>query len=374
MRKFLTAFLSVALLLTACSENTSNNEQNTIQNNISSAEQSSEYDPFADSDDDASAAEQSGGYDPFAGSDDDASTTVGKYNIGVEWEEGKELILDYAPTVSFRYYVDNSGKTTDFGLLLFVNGIRQPYRTEEESENKIMHTFDVNQDERKVQTIEFEPVAGEKGDDVLVEIVSMFQPSFIQTENSNYEFNHRISSLYPSRLSVTQETYLSEPKVCSEYEITPISDELRQEFNEMSSTGASSGNALDDSVHIETLKNNAFYTPKDLREGKGDSKPFTTNDSVTLCMYGGKSCKYRVSMYINHELVTGAFDGADYIDMTPSRDSICKKMIDLEKLNLSLEDYNHLYFIAVPFYTNDNFGERMVIKSASVTLDNSKQE
>ncbi len=360
MKKILTAFISAALLLTACSKNPS------------ATKPSSENDPFANANDNTSAAEQSIEYDPFAKSDENASTTVGKWGFGVEWEEGKELVLDYAPTVSFRYFVDNSGKTTDFGLLLFVNGIRQPYRTEENSENKIMHTFDVNQDERKVQTIEFEPVVGEKGDEVLVEIVTMFQPDFIQTENSNYEFNHRISSLYPSRLSVTQETDLSEPKVCSEYEITPISDELRQEFNEMSSTGASSGNALDNSVYIETLKNDVFYTPKDLQEVKYDSTPFTTNDSVTLCMYGGESCKYRVSMYINHELVTGAFDGADYIDMTPSRDSICKKRIDLEKLNLSLEDYNHLYFIAVPFYTNDNLGERMVLKSASVTLDSTK--
>lgn len=356
MKKILTAFLSVALLLTACSQNTSNNKQDTGNNNSSETNQLSEYDPFAKSDDDTS------------------SSTAGSFNFGVEWEDGKELTLDYAPTVSFRFFVDNSGKTTDFGLLLFVNGIRQPYRTEEDSENKIMHIFDVNQDEQKVQTIEFEPVVGAKGDEVFVEIVSMFHPDFIQAENSNYEFNHGISSLWPSKMAVTQETGLSEPNVCSEYEVTPISDELRQEFNEMGSAGASVGNALDNNVYIETLKNDVFLTPKDLQEGKGDSKPFTTNDSVTLCMYGGESCKYRVSMYINHDLVTGAFDGADYIDMTPSRDSICKKMIDLEKLNLSLEDYNHLYFIAVPFYTNDNFGERMVIKSASVTLDNSEPE
>lgn len=356
MKKILIAFLSVALLLTACSQNTSNNKQDTGNNNSSETNQLSEYDPFAKSDDDTS------------------SSTAGSFNFGVEWEDGKELTLDYAPTVSFRFFVDNSGKATDFGLLLFVNGIRQPYRTEEDSENKIIHIFDVNQDEQKVQTIEFEPVVGAKGDEVFVEIVSMFHPDFIQTENSNYEFNHRISSLWPSKMAVTQETGLSEPNVCSEYEVTPISDELRQEFNEMGAAGASVGNALDDNVYIETLKNDVFLTPKDLQEGKGDSKPFTTNDSVTLCMYGGESCKYRVSMYINHELVTGAFDGADYIDMTPSRDSICKKMIDLEKLNFSLEDYNHLYFIAVPFYTNDNFGERMVIKSASVTLDNSKPE
>lgn len=363
MKKILTAFLSVALLLTACSENKSNNKQDTDQNDSSATDQISEYDPFAGSNNNTSTAEQSSEYDPFASSNDD-TTTVGSFNFGVEWEDGKELTLDYAPTVSFSFFVDNGGKTTDFGLLLFVNGIRQPYRTEENSENKIMHIFDVNQNERKVQTIEFEPVIGEIGDEVSVEIVSMFQPSFIQTENSNYEFNHKISSLFPSKLSVTQETGLSEPEVCSDYAVTPITEEMRQEFND------NGENDLDNRVFIETLKNDVFLTPADLLEEKHDSTPFTKNDSVTLCMYGGGDpCKYRVSMYINHDLVTGAFDGADYIDITTSRDSICTKKIDIEKLNLSLEDYNHLYFIAVPFYTNDNFEERMVLKSASVTLN-----
>lgn len=373
MKKILTVFFSAALLLTACSEKPSTNEQDTVQNNSSATERSSEYDPFAKPDDDTSTAEQSSEYDPFAKSDENTSTTVGSFSYGVEWEDGKECVLNYAPTVSFNFYVNNGGKTTDFGLLLFVNGIRQSYRTKDDAENKIMHIFDVNQDERKVQTIEFEPVVGEKGDEVLVEIVSMFQPSFIKTENSNYAFSHRISSICPSKLRVTQETGLSEPEVCSEYEVMPISDELLHEFNRTGPTGASDGNDLDH-IHIETLKNDVLLTTADLQKNKYDSTSFTMNDSVTLCMYGGISCKYRVSMYVNHDLVTGAFDGANYIDMTPSQDSICKKKIDLKKLDLSLKDYNHLYFIAVPFYTNDNFEERMVIKSASVTLDNTKQE
>lgn len=354
MKRILATLLPVVLLLTACSVRPSNDEKNTIPNITSSTEQTSEYDPFARADDDTS------------------SGTAGSFGYGVEWEEGKELVLDYAPTVSFQYYVNNSGKDTDFGLLLFVNGIRQPYRTGENSENKIIHIFDVDQDERQVQTIEFEPVVGENGDKVSVEIVSMFQPSFINTEKSSYGFSHRISSLYPSSLSVTQETGLSEPKVCSEYEVTPITEEMRQEFNQMSSTGGYGGNSLDNGIFIETLKNDVFYTPADRLEAESDITPFTMNDSVTLCMYGGESCTYRVSMYINHELVTGAFDGADYIDITPSRDSICKKAVDLEALNLSLQDYNHLYFIAVPIITSENVTGAMVLKSASVTLDSTK--
>ena len=164
MKRILTILLLFAFLLTACSEKSSTDEKNTIQNVMSSTEQTSEYDPFARADDDTS------------------SGTIGSFGYGLEWENGKELVFDYAPTISFEYYVDNSGKDSDFGLLIFLNGVRQPYRTGENSENKIMHIFDVKRDERQVQTIEFEPVVGEKGDEVSVEIITMFQPDYINAE------------------------------------------------------------------------------------------------------------------------------------------------------------------------------------------------
>lgn len=367
MKKILAVLLTTVFLLTGCSENSTSVTENPDR-----------YDPFEMTGNVSQTTEKSEKYDPFARPDDGAlsekESTVGAFSFGIEWEDGKEQI-DYAPTVSFPYYVENGGKATDFGLLIFVNGFRQPYRTEESSENKLMHIFDVNENEKKLQTIEFEPLVGEMGSELSVEIISMFQPEFINIEKSNYEFSHKISSIFPLKLSVTQETGLSEPKVCNDYTSEEVTEEMRQKFNTVGSTGSFSGeNSLDSRVFIETLKNDIFLTPADLLAGKHDRTSFTMDDTVTLCMYGGEPCKYRVSMYINHDLVSGAFDGADYIDITSSSDFICTKKIDLNMPELSLEDYNHLYFIAVPFYVNDNFEKRMVIKSSSVTLDNTKQK
>lgn len=68
-------------------------------------------------------------------------------------------------------------------------------------------------------------------------------------------------------------------------------------------------------IHRNTEK--TFFTHHwILLEAESDFTPFNISDSITLCMYGNEPCKYRVSMYINHELVKGAFDGADYIDIT----------------------------------------------------------
>lgn len=349
-RRFIPLLLTIiSFLFVSCSNTAPSDSQNNIQSITSSV------------------SDQSDTYDPFK-KEDVQSITAGSYNYGVEWEENKRNVLDYDSTVSLQYFVENNGKATDFGVLFFINGFCQPYRTEDDREDKILHIFQVDQNERKVKTIEFEPVVGEFGDELSVEIVSMFEPDYINTEKSNYDFHHRISSLFPSKMSVTKETGLSEPNVCLDYTNTSITEEMRLKFDTIGAAGASSENSLETNVHIETLKNEIFYTPADLLKSEPDNTPFTMNDSVSLCMYGGKQCKYRVSMFVNHEQVKGAFDGLDYIDMTVSGDSICKKTIDLNKLNLSLNDYNHVYFIAVPFYSNDNYIEKTVIKSTSVTL------
>lgn len=362
MKKHL-SILFAALLLTACTGNPSGSDHSTT-----APETSVTADPFADA-----SGTMTGEEDPFAADDEDGPDTLGGYQCGVEWEEGKELVLDYAPTVSFRYYARSDGVSNDFGLLLFVNGFRQPYRTEEEPTDQILHIMDVNKDERKVQTIEFEPIVGEEGETLSVEIVSMLHPRFAltnQTKGWELFMYHSIHSLFPSDLTVTQKTGLKEPAVCTDYETEPITEELRQQYNKMDSAGGFSGdNELDRSVFLETLKNGVLITPQDRRESDAMQTPFAKNDTVTLCMYGGGTpCKYRISAYLDHELIKGAFDGMDYIDMMPSHDVICKKQISPETLKVSPGEYHHLYFIAVPFYTDKNYGERMTLKSESAAL------
>ncbi len=355
MKKLLSLLLAAALL-TGCAEKT---------------ESAKDASASTTSGTDASSVESA--YDPFAREDSGSGTEARSYSYGVNWKDGKEFVLDYASTVSFDYFVENDNTTTDFGLLLFVNGISQPYRTDAEPENKTMHIFNVNGSEKKTQTISFEAVTGEDGEELWVDVVSMLQPDYVQETNAYYGL---ISSLYPSKLLVTEKTGKTDPKICTDYVTEQISDEMRQKFGTMGEKGGAGKNSLDQNTTIEALKNGVLITPAE-RLQKGENKlditPFQTSDFVELCMYGGKTpCKYRVSMYVNHELVKGAFDGADFIDMTASRDEICRKKLVLSELGLTLNEWNHLYFVAVPFYTDDNFEERMVLKSPSVTLAGKK--
>lgn len=358
MKRLLTVLCS-AMLLTACAEKPDSAVP------VASMPDVTTNDPFAET-------TQADDYDPFAVSDETEEDDVDyAWSGGVEWEPGKELVLDYAPTVTFPYFFNNSAKRNDFGLLIFVNGFRQPYRTDTEPDDRIMHTFVVDRDEKIHPKISFEPIAGDMGETLSVETIGMLTPSFTltdQTTDAALNFHHHILAPFPSELTVTQKTDLTPPAVCSNYTEVPVTEELRKQYQR------SGENVLDkpDEIILEALKNDGLITPADRLKAPSQSgiakTVFSGDDSITLCMLGGGTpCRYRVSMYLNHELVRGVFDGCDYIDMTPSADTMCKKEIDMSRLELPQDEFSHFYFIAVPFYT-EKYSKRMAVKSESAAI------
>lgn len=353
--KYVFPLIISMILLCGCAANS-----DAASSTESRAETTATEDPFAEHSEDASQ-----NYDPFAEDSSDGEEELGAFSCGVEWEPGRECVLDYAPTVTFPYYIENNAGRTDFGLLIFVNGFRQPYRTDSEPEDAVLHSFSVDEDERLHPKISFEPVVGEMGETLTVEIVSMFHPGFVLTDKTIHaalNFNHRILSLFPSSMTVTEQIGLRPPKVCTDYTEIPITAELRDAYTEQS------GNQLDRLFFLEALKNDALITPRDRLTQSVPKTVFRGGDALTLCVYGGgRPYTYRVSMYLDHALVPGVFDGCDYIDMTPSADTMCKKEIDTSLLPLK-DEWSHLYFIAVPIYTDTDYANRRVEKSESAAI------
>ena len=334
MKRILTA-LCAALLLTACS----------TQESQKPTEQST-GDPFSS----AAQTQPADSYDPFALPEDAAQgRTMPSFSHGVVGQDGANLVFAYAPTVTFPYELRNDSAKNDFGLLLFVNGFRQPYRTDDDPAEDILHVFDVDAGETALRQITFAPVAGEPGETLSVQIVLMIDPRFTptaQTKDGEWFITHSLHPLCPAVMTVTDPTGATAPAVCTEYDTEEITDALRHKYDRMSATGGYSGeNDLDRMLFAELLKNDVLVTPADRAAGNADQTPFTASDSITVCLYGGGApCTYRVSLYCDHGLVSGAFDGADYVDMTPSRDVICKRVIDPSLL----PGGSYVYFIAVP--------------------------
>ena len=147
MKRLLTVLCAV-MLLTACAENPKSGEQSVSISDVTINE------PFAET-------SQTDDDDPFAQSNEKKKDEPdGAWTQGVEWKKNRELVLDYAPTVTFPYYIENGANRNDFGLLIFVNGFRQTYRTDTEPDDRVMHTFVVNQNETIHSMISFDPIVG----------------------------------------------------------------------------------------------------------------------------------------------------------------------------------------------------------------------
>jgi len=349
--------LITMIMVTSCRTEDKNVEINSSKNSNDSNQTSDDYDPFAPKE------------------NDDISGVAASFDFGVNWK-GEELVLDYKPTIEYEFFLNNSAdKKCGFALLMFVNGIRQPYQFDGSDED-ILHHYDVNSKEKKTATIRFSPVTGKKCDTLSVYIVTMFEPTFSPVSTTpEYGHNFRISQMSPVTIDITDSTGNSDISICTDYIRTEISSEMRSEYNQIDVDGNISGNSLENSqLLFGVIKNGAYISPSERItasiETLTDASLFTKNDFIDLWVSGGgEECKYRVSMYVNHKLVEGAFDGYDYLDVAPSKDVICSKKIELSTLNVQLDEYNHIYFMAVPIEQNTD-GARGVDKSQNVTFVN----
>jgi hypothetical protein len=366
MKKIITILVLTALLITTftgCgnSKNTSvptlPNIQNTTQTTAPNAQNNTSDDNISTTEKPAQTTE----YDPFAEAEE--PETFPGWGGGIQWEEGQEKVLDYAPVISFQKELHCDNGRQNFGVMLFVNGINQPLKLDN-SEEKMMHIVEL-ENESVIQTMTFSPVVGEKGDKIYLQTVTMYDPNFVPaSSNPDYKFSHDIRGI-PASIDVTETTEKTTPPICTDYVKEPVTDEIRAEFQNQ----WKADNYLDTQNYVKTLKNGVLNTPADYINGEIPQTPFESTDSVEVALYGGgEPCMYRVSMYINHELVKGAFDGMDYIDMEMSKNNISRKKVDYKNSGINLNEYNFIYFVAVPFYDNYPMEEKWVLKSDSVTL------
>ncbi|MDR0918962.1 MAG: hypothetical protein LBM93_06885, partial [Oscillospiraceae bacterium] len=301
--------------------------------------------------------------DPFAVSEEEESSVFASWGADMDWEEGKYYEFNYAPEITFTRLVHSYGKRGNFGLVMYINGILQPCKLDN-SEEKLLHIYELDNEEKK-QTISFSPVVGEKGDKLYVEICKIYDPNFVPSSPyPHYKFSHEFNNMTVT-VDVTETTGKTYPPICTNYVKEPVTEEIRNGFqNEWKPE-----NDLDRMDFVKTLKNGNFYTTEDYANGQADQTPFEVTDSVEIALYGGgEPCMYRVSMYINHQLVKGAFDGMDYIDMEMSKNYISRKQVDYKNSGIKLNEYNFIYFVAVPLYGEYAPTEKRLWNSDSVTL------
>ena len=92
----------------------------------------------------------------------------------------------------------SSGKTTEIGVLLFVDGVAQPYSAVYEDgtelEESYMQIFNLDYEQQENFDMVFQPVTGKAGETVPVMAVTILEPSFVAEgpDNPRYGFHHLV--------------------------------------------------------------------------------------------------------------------------------------------------------------------------------------
>lgn len=78
----------------------------------------------------------------------------------------------------FSIKLKGTSKTSGMGVMLFIDGMLQPYKTNENGEYKYMHTFDPEEGVETIYQFTFTPVTGKEGDKLEIQAVTMLDPYF----------------------------------------------------------------------------------------------------------------------------------------------------------------------------------------------------
>lgn len=218
---------------------------------------------------------------------------------------------------------ENGPIDCEVGVVLFVNGISQPYYTDLNEEESYIIPCNLNKNTSKTIKLKFKPIVGKKDEELSIVVGSMLNPSF--QSNISYGNNQKVFFLEPQTIICQNNTTNNSFSFFKDFNLNNIStkDELNNDIT------VSQGNGIVNRIKIE-------------------------NDKLkcTINLYGKDDNEYILSAYINHEIIP-AFSDLYYAKVESNKEKISSVLIDFDISNLSLNDYNNFYIIAIPTQNNE---------------------
>ncbi len=140
---------------------------------------------------------------PFEQEDESLkTTTMGAISHGVLWGDNNTYCLTYkGGEMEIPYFMQGSGIARNCGLLLFLDGIPQPYKVKElDTDYQYMHLFELEENKDESYTLQFTPVTGKEGEQLSVCITSITNPGFMPDMKDSVSYGHShkaLAAIYP---------------------------------------------------------------------------------------------------------------------------------------------------------------------------------
>lgn len=287
---------------------------------------------------------------------------IGTVKHGIRREEIEELERDGYITyrgeeMKIPYKALATGKATNLGFLLFIDGRPQAYSIDDFEEYTYCHVFEMEEDVEKSFDFCFSPSVGEKGKIQELTILSIYYPNFIpdMKQTSSYGMYHQTlevacdikmeaNPLINEKQMITDgmlnNIFVDEMEITQDYLMGPIIQQYgMQEITQ---------EALDNNIFNLVLFEGKYYTDNYL----------LTSDSfkITFEMCGKDGTEYYVTPYINHVPVCDA----QLVTVRKGKVRSLTYNFDIA----ALDNFQTFYFIAIPI-NNENF---LQIKTSSILL------
>jgi len=292
-------------------------------------------------------------------------SSLGSFYFGYDGISDNMQVYEYRGEeihIPFKVTGMDEKANSEFGLIVFVDGILQPYRikkkTGEESEEKFMQKFSLKNEESEEFDIVFIPVTGKEGDSSAVITSTILKPDFMPEDekNPNYGGYHSISANTPQEIcfkcDVMNET---EKTGYLEFTMEDIPQEIRDEYEIFHDDG--SDDILDTTCITELFQDDKKQVKFYAKDGKVKCK---------FRIYGGVEASYRTTIFVNHKPVPVM--GADYIETKTVKGKICTVEFELE-VGTS-QKLNTIYAISVPCGRDYMITSNYPIKTSSALLIN----
>ena len=137
-----------------------------------------------------------------------ADNEMGSAEFGLQDPMDTVYTYDGEPLeIPFSITGASSGTTTEIGVLLFVDGVAQPYSAVYEDgterEESYMQVFNLDYGQQENFNMVFQPVTGKAGETVPVMTVTILEPSFVAEgpDNPRYGFHHQESATTSRQIS-----------------------------------------------------------------------------------------------------------------------------------------------------------------------------
>lgn len=293
---FISIIITILVLFTACSgsnkENISNNNKNTKSS-----------------------------YNPFDVDDKNNNTSV-SFEFG-STNPVDELIFD-GKDIEKEYYYNNSGDIDcKLGFMIFIDGIAQPYRVNGNDNNEIIHEFTLNKKSNIKFKVSFTPTIGQKGNELGMYVVTIFNPTYIPLEgNPIFGNNHNLSQVLPVKVKYLESVRTSELKINNTYTTENVNEEIKKEYLNVSKENQSEYTSA--GTHIFHLKYNGEYKESKIELTQGSDLNLTLE---ALC--DPDDAKYRTTVFIDNKQVK-INDEQDYLDIQLKKGMLSKQSFSID--------------------------------------------